>query len=112
MDSDSLTSYSGASPFVEKYAIEDDGLGYKLDVSGIVSSAERVVVLDALMRKHYTVVSVGELNDVTGLAEPVIERVLESFMCYSVVSESDGDYRIDTESSRVQAWRDEQNRLF
>ena len=111
MDLDNVTSYVSSSPFVREYALEG-GLDSSLPASDVVITAERVVLVDALLRKHYVELTVDDLEELTGLSEHRFRDGLDALVNSGLVAYENGEYWIDKSDSRVSDLRDEQTSLL
>jgi len=106
-----LTKYSRISPLVKEN--RDDGLDSDLPLSDVVDTGPKVVVIDALLRKHYVPVNSAELSEGTGLNVTRVSDALDAFIDAGIVTETEnGKYQIDTENEQVRDLRDYQTSLL
>lgn len=107
-----LTEYSLNSPFVQEYAIKNDGLSKKYPESNVIDTSEKVVIVDALLRKYYNSLSTQELTLITGLDESDISEVLDQFETENIVELENDSYMISKQNNVVESLRDIQIELL
>lgn len=101
-----FSTYSSSSPFVQEYAIDRSGLDDSLPMSSVIDSSEKVVIVDALLRKHYTELSVSELAQVTGISESSVEECIGSLVDSGLAVSDDGSYSIKKGRGEVKRLRE------
>jgi len=108
-----LSEYSKSSSFVQQFAIEGDGLDESHCGSEVIDSSKRVVLFDALLRRHYMPITAEDLDDLTDFGEYFIQDVLLQFEEVGfVVAVEEARYELNTDNDCVCELRDLQKELM
>lgn len=112
MKETTVTKYARTSPLVRKYSFDDEGVPTDWPYSDVLNTSASVVLIDTLLRKHYTTLSMNELTLVTGLDSEIIGAELNKLTDISIIKQTADGYQIDTDDAGVQELRDKQTNLL
>ena len=109
---DELPKYSKVSSFVQKYAVSGSGLEKSVCASDTVNSSERVVILDAFLRRHYTTVTSSGLQELTEFNEEKIENILSDFEKADILNQVKDGYQLNRTNDCVHDLKEIQKDLM
>lgn len=113
MNADELTEYSTTSSLVKKYAITQSGVPSSWPYADVLDTSESVVLLDALLRRHYISLTASELSTGTGLNQSRIEELLDNFLTAGIITDSfDNGFELETTNPQVKDLREKQKDLL
>jgi len=113
MNADDLTKYSRTSSLVKKYAVTSSGVPSSWPCASVLDTSESVVVLDAVLRRHYISLTASELATGTGLNQPQVEAVLDSFVRAGLITDSlQNAFELNTDNQKVRELREKQKALL
>lgn len=90
----------------------DDGLTDEAPLSETINTPTKVVVIDALLRKHYVTLTKQEITEVTGLQLKDVDETIENLVESGIVVKSDGDFKVGKQNSQVKSLREYQKDLL
>lgn len=106
-----LTEFSTNSGFVQEFALNGDGLPETAPASDVVDTPQKIVVLDAFLRKHAETISKHDIEVLTGLRVPEIQEIVLEFQAEGILELDNSMYTIANMNEDVTELRHLQNSL-